>query len=695
VKSLDVETDGVDFSHGTKPFFITICDEDLNLTYFEWNVNPLTRNPDVPDDDLRELREIINSESQWVGQNFRFDVKALESIGVFNELCIWDWSNVNDTLIAGHLLASNAPHDLTSMALMELGVNIKPYEEALREAVNEARRYVRSHYPKWKIAKRGLEGMPSAKEAVWQYDMWLPRAVALEEGYPESHPWWTVLAEYSNADSSVTLPLMMRQMQKIEARGLDKIYRERLKLLPIAHQMEKQGITANSDRAVELKCLYTKSATKLQNLCINLSEGKLEDLPVNGASNALRDVVFNHFGLVASKSTPKGEPSLNKFVLDEWINTLERNKKSYLFVKSLRDYRKRKTALSFIDSYETYWLEAFGEESPWKRMYPSLNMTGTHTLRWSSQNPNETQISKQELEEENEAGILEKRSARYMFGPLPGEEWWSLDAQNIERRIPAYEANEEEIIKLFERPDDPPYYGSEHSLVAHLLWKKEFEACGNGKAFKDKYKSTLYQWTKNFNFACQYSCQEKKGDETAHQKGAYQLVKHRFNKQTALNDYWVNFANKNGYVETIPDRDVDPTKGYPLQVERTQWGRVSPTTPFSFHIQGTAMQWTNKAMVRVADFLAELNRSDKLFRQFTSRNKTTAEWRVGYKMIIQQHDEIVYSFPQGIGNEKWKTNLPIVRELQRIMSLGGNDIGIPTPVAAAYHELNWGEEIVL
>lgn len=700
MKALDTETNGIDFQHkSTFTFFVTICDEQFNIQYFEWEVDPLTRKPLVPQADIEEIREIINLEDQWVLQNCRFDVKALDTIGVFNEECQWDWSKVNDTLIAGHLLASNAPHDLTSMALMELGVNIKPYEERLREAVNEARRMARSKYPTWKIAKRGLEGMPSAKEAVWQYDMWLPRAIALEERYPDSHPWWTVLAEYSNADSSVTLPLMKKQLQKIEQRGLSKIYAERLKLLPISYGMEKRGITINRERAWELHASYSISSEKSKQICINLSEGHLEDLPVNGASNALRDTVFNHFGLIANKATGKGAPSLDKFVLDNWLETLPKTSKAYLFIKHLRAYRRRKTAMGYIESYEGYWIplgiyNSRGEQL-WCRMYPSLNMTGTSTLRWSSQNPNEQQISKQEIEELNDMGDVLSHNARYMFGPLPGEEWWSCDAQNIERRLPVYEVGEEEIIKLFERPNDPPYYGSEHSLVAHLLHPKKFEECGDGKVFKERYKATLYQWTKNGSFSIQYGAQRAKADATYKVDGAYDKIKSRFSKLEGLNQYWIDFANKNGYVETIPDKNVDPTKGYPLQVARTNWGTVSPTIPLSYHIQGSAMWWMGKAMVRTDEFLSELTRSDKLFRQLMGRSKTTNERKVGYHIALQVHDELVFSFPQGIHREQHKTNLPVMKEIQRLMALGGDDINIPTPVGLSFHPDNWGEEIVL
>lgn len=697
MRSLDCETDGLDLRHGARPFFVTICNEDYNLKYWEWSVDPLTRIPLIPEKDKQEIRDEINNEPEgFVLQNGKFDCAALFSIGIFNESCQWNWATTYDTLLAGHLLASNQPHDLTTMTLVELGINIKGYEEALRDAVNEARRMARSKYPDWKIAKRGLEGMPSAKEAVWHYDMWLPRAFAKHENYAEDHPWWTVLQEYSNADSSVTLPLLKKQLEKIEARGLTKIYQERRKLLPIVYEMESQGITANKDRTYELKELYTSSAERYQRTCVILSDGKLEELPVNGASNALRDVVFNHFGLIASKKTPKGEPSLDKYVLDEWSENLPKNSKAGLFVKTLRNYRKRKTALSYIDSYESYWLPALEDkDGPWKRLYPSLNCTGTTTLRWSSQNPNETQISKQEIEEVDEDGKASKRSARYMFGPLPGEEWWSCDAQNIERRIPVYEVGEESIIALFEKPNEPPYYGSEHALVGHILYPKEFEKCGDGKKFKEEYKATLYQWTKNCNFALQYQCQEAKADETAHLVGAYKLIKSRFKKLDTLNKHWVDFANKYGYVETIPDKSVDPDRGYPLWIERSKWGKVSPTTPLSYHIQSTAMQWMNRAMVRVSEFLKALNRDSILFRKLVGRVKTSAEERIGYRMVIQQHDELVFAFPQGLGKEKWRTNRPIIAEIQRIMSLGGQDIGVPTPCSASYHSHSWGEEIVV
>mgnify|MGYP001578000559 CR=1 FL=1 len=289
-------------------------------------------------------------------------------------------------------------------------------------------------------------------------------------------------------------------------------------------------------------------------------------------------------------------------------------------------------------------------------------------------------------------------SLRFILGPAPGREWWSLDAQNIERRIPAYEAGEEEVIALLERPDDPPYFGSEHALVAHLLHPREFEACKNDKGdvdggiFKSRYKTTLYQWVKNGNFAVQYGCQEAKADTTYRVRGAYQRIKQKFARQDALNRHWIHFAEKRGYVETIPDRGVNPKRGYPLMCARTEWGRILPTIPLAYHVSGTAMWWTAKAMLAADAQLAEWNRQDG-FDGFVT---------------LQVHDELVFDFPRSKvlprqemkvndggflpNGERARSNLWRIRKVRGRMAACGDDLGIPTPVGISYNAEHWGQE---
>lgn len=660
--SIDCETTGKDLYHGARPFLVTTCDEDGNNTWFEWDVDPLTRKPEIPRDDLFEIEGMLDK-GFLVLQNPRFDVRALYTIDIDGE---WNWEKTYDTLLAGHLLASNQPHDLTTMALIYLGVGIKKYEDAIEKACREARRIAGTSYPDWRIAKKGLPEMPSAKEKVWKFDMWLPRAIAKEEGYSQGHPWWTVCSEYANVDSTVTLPLFKKQRDLLKERGLWKIYLERLKILPVAYAMEDRGITISGSRLEELTEDYREVADKCHRICITLADGEIEKLPVSGVSNALKHVIFDKFGLVSTKKTEKGNPSMDKSVLDDWLLDLPEHGRPHAFIKNLKAYRKRKTAITYMDGYKRFWIHRRDRNGDGHVLHPSLNPTGTNTLRWSSSNPNEQNISKKE-------GF----NLRYCFGPAPGREWWSLDAENIELRIPAYEAGEEEMVNLFEKRDEPPYYGSYHLLIFDTLHPKEFSK--HGVECKKIYGSTLYQWTKNGNFALQYGAVESSGtaDRAYHVPGAQRRIQRRFGKIAELNRKMIKQAERHGYVETMPDKTVDPLQGYPLLCTRSKWGGVLPTVPLSYHVSGTAMWWMAKGMVRCQKYLNRLN-----------ARCTKPE----FFMVMQVHDELVFDFPR---HPNEMGHISKVRKIRSLMEQGGKDIGVPTPVNIEYSPETWNEGVVV
>lgn len=684
--ALDTETTGKDFYHGAKPYFVTICKDGEPPMYWEWEVDPLNRQPIIPVEDVAAIsREIEGCEI--VMQNGKFDVSALGTINVPFEA--WERDEYYDTLLAGHLLASNQPHNLTDMVIHYLGKDILPFEAVLKEACVEARKLAKKYYPEWMVAKHGLPCMPSLKksskgteDSVWKNDAWLPRAIAKDQSWPADHSWWTVLSDYATVDSEATLALWKVQRAEIERQGLWEIYLESLKLPPILFGMEQVGVTIFPERAEELRVKYEQESYECRRACIELSGGEIDDLPVNGVSNALRHVLFDVFGLVSSKVTKKGNDSLDKDVLAEWLVSLETDSAAHKFITKLQAYRKRQTALSFIESYKKFWIL---NEDGSATIHGSINQTASVTLRMSMSNPNGQQISKQEIEEmAEEMGEEPKegKSARYMFGPAEGREWWSLDYKNIERRIPVYVAGQEEIIALFEQPDEGPYYGSEHLLVAHTIRPEIFEECRNergeldGRVYKKKYKATYYQYDKNGNFSKQYQGGKKKVDATYRRPGAYDMLQSRFDKLAALNDEKVALARKWGYVETMPDRSVNPDRGYPLLCARTEYNEILPTTPLNYWSQGTAVWIARKGMVNCQGYLDNLNR---------------AAGELRYWMPLYVHDELVFDFPRGSGDRPWLTNLPKIRKLQQLMAEGGDEVGVPTPVGCEYHDHNWGE----
>lgn len=735
--SLDTETTGLDLRHGAAPFLVTCCEPDRDPVCWEWDVDPLTRVVQTRQEDLDEINDMLfgggphgptghcydeatgcyedDEDAGLVFHNAKFDIAAMERAGLWQMSDLESvWPCVRDTLLGAHLLASNRPKDLTSLAVQYLGVDIEPAELALQNAVNECRRYCRSKLKNWMIWKEGMPGWPTKTKHVWRNDLWLPRALAKELGHPPDHPWHSVLRDYANADSMVTVYLWREMRKEIVRRKLLPIYRTRLKLLPVAYSMESMGVTAILPSLDELTCDYEHVTFDAETKCRNIaaSYGYELTLPKGGVNDSLRGFMFDVLELehIKGHKAKTDAPTLDKKAMEYYTLTLPQNSKALHFVKTLLKKRARDTALSYMEAYRRFALP-FGDDPDYVLLHPNLNPTGTDTLRWSCNNPNEQNISKREEKCpkcEGDPKLKETcvrcrgtgwefRSLRYCFGPGPGREWYSLDAQNIELRLPAYEANEPELIGLFEKPNDPPFYGSNHMLVFSILWPELWEAAVRKVGFekaakfcKKEYASTYYQWTKNGNFAVQYGAVDREdgqgtADRAYHQPGGQAKIKARFSKMTTLNDWCIRFAERHGYIETIPDRTVDPARGYPLLCTRTQWGKILPTVPLNYRVQGSAMWWMGKAMLRVQQQFNEWNKG-------LSKEETRQR---GYFIAMQVHDEMVFDMPKRAHPkaDPKRSNLGRIRVIQKLMEEGGNDLGIPTPVSVEYNEHNWSEGV--
>lgn len=677
IASLDTETTGTDLFHGAQPFFVTSCeispDNRGEVVYWEWTVDPLTRQVSVDQGDVAEIRSLMGEVDLLVLQNSVFDAKALATIGIRN----FPWHKVRDTLLASHLLSSNTPHSLDVLSEEYLGLRINGYEEATHVACEACRRWCRSHRPDWMIAKRGLPCMPSAKETVWKYDLWLPKLVAQQEDCPEGahrtieiiegtntvHATWdTLTEEYANCDSRVTVQMWPVMEKELRSRGLWAVYLERLKLLPITYNMETRGITISAERLQVQRSEYIRESDRLAEICEEIASGYGYNLilPKSGRNQSLNKFVFDVLKLPVLKETETGNPAFDADVKDEYEATLPHDSPEHRFIVALNKKAKCDTAISYSNQYESFWVA--GSDKEFRILHPKANPTGTDTLRWSFANPNSANLSKQKDEKTGDDYNL-----RRSFGPMPGRVHYSFDGRNVELRIPAYEAKEEELIKVFERPNDPPYFGSYHLVIFDTLHPEKFAK--DGKRCKDLYESTWYQWVKNGNFARQYGAQEELVDATYRVPGGYKLISSRFPKIDELNRRMIAFANKHGYVETIPDRVVDPQHGYPLRTARGWGGKVKPTLPLCYRVSGTAMQWMNTVMIVVEGLLSDW------------RSKKFDGW-----IINQVHDEIILDFPaERVPGE----HKPYIDTVKREMERVGDRIGVPIPVTAERHDESW------
>lgn len=728
--SLDTECTGLDLAHGAMPFLVTTCDDEGHILFWEWDVDPITRRVIPPQEDLVEITELIEAADLIYLHNAKFDVRALATIDI--DL---PWSKVRDSLVGSHLLGSNHSHklkDSSGFGLCEryLGVDISKHEVAMGEVVKTCRTLAKRTRPDWKLADEGVPGMPSVKagskrdeDKPWKNDMWLPRALVVANGggsmsWSEvdvkiGQGWQDSTSRYANADSEHTLPLGVEIERLIREQELWKIYEHRLHLPRVACEMESYGITVRgeyvdatvaayeeyiAEAEYTLKEVAAKYGHKLElaegasindnmrdffygavhQSCVKCGYTKRikhwngeRAVPTNcpkcakttrrqvGIALALVTTEYKNLALPLVRNGKSKGPSLDKDAMDVYLATLEGD--AHDFMEILLEKRKHDTALTTMQQYRRYWVPVEGHPG-WYRIHCSLNPCGTDHLRWASNSPNMQNTSTKEV-----------TNTRSCFGPLPGREFWSMDYESIEARIPAFESGEDKLIQVFEKPDEPPYWGNGYYVTASLLYPDEFWPRSKEKVrFKDECPR-LYKQAKFFVLAKQYGAGRKKGDALSKIRDSYDLVDGEMPKLAALQTHYLRQAEKLGYVQTLPDRSVDPDRGYPILASRTDDGRVLTTTPFNYHVSGTACWCKNTALVRCS--------------------AQCAKWRAeGFdaRMSVEVHDEILFDFPRG--EDKW-ANLDKALVLKGLMEQSGEDLipRIPTPVSVKLHVENWAK----
>lgn len=645
---LDTETTGLDFYHGCLPFFVSITTEDFDTHFWEWEVDPLTRQPNIPEKDKEDIRGWLKSCSKVVMHNALFDVKVLRFIGI--EV---DWNKVFDTTISAHLLNNLNQKALTAQAAMYLQTDLDIYENAIMEACKKARSLCRSRHKDWLIAREGV--MPSIKSSssnadskAWKADMWLPILLSEEFGKPK---WKTVLEEYANADTIATMALYFEHMKLLTSKDEAIILSEKHKLLPITDQMSKIGLTYSHSRLKEMKRKLEEEVSiqnrRLQGLA-RWCQFDL-DLPSGGVNDSLKELAFEHVKLPVVVKTDNGNPALNKAAMTEYALTLKKNTRQSVFMDAFKIRKESITKIGYLESYEKFGLP-LEEGGDTYILYPSLNPMGTKTLRWTSSSPNAQQIDK---------------ALRYVFGPGEGRVWYSLDYNNLELRIPAYLCKEPLMMELFE-DENSKYGGSYHLLVFDILHPEKFAK--HGMKVKEVYKGSKDDWygyTKNGNFAEQYGAMDATCDKASHVVGMKQKLASKLPNRTKLNEDTIDYAQNNGLIHTIPDSKLGMEKGYPLHCE-FQWGRVKPTVPLNFKVQGSGGWILNSALIDCHKFLKPYP---------------------NHHIILTVHDEIVFDFP----DDDMDLNQRLIEEVQRIMEVVGDRVGVPLTVGIDRHLNNWSE----
>lgn len=628
--ALDTETTGSDFWHGCKPYLVSTCTSDHDIRCWEWRVDPMTRQPVVPRSDIKELQDFVDSH-RLVMHNTKFDVRALETIGVKCDL-----SRIDDTLVAAHILDSAMPKGLKYLGKRVLHISDDD-ETSLQKACVEARRIAKKLG--WRTARLGDACFPAASKdsTWWKMDMWLPRELALSGHGPSE--WEDLCSTYAQIDAIRTIGLWDAIQE--ELLPYMRLYRERKKCLISTYAMETRGVTVSLSRMHEQHARYKADHHRLLHSTKSLSGNKIQNL---GSYQQVAAVLYDHLKAPVPAWTDKGNPSTKKDHLEELLDTLPRGHRAKAFIKHLLCYRFVTKSMEYIESYQKFGIP-FNDY--FLRIHPNFNITGPRTTRFSSYSPNAQNISKKNIFDLPYLDQLldhDLHNLRYLFGPVPGREWYSIDFDNIELRIFAYCSGDQTLIKAFEEGY------SVHLIIAEVLWPKQFREAGGGPEFKRKFP-LLYQWIKNGNFALIYGAAEPKADATYHQKGAYQKIRRRFPRIDSFMQQKNEEAQKTGQIVTLG--------GYPLKVDRDK-----PHVCVNYFVQGTAGWIMLTALNRVHQHLQSLK---------------------DYHINMVIHDEMDFDFP------KHRRNKQVVSKICTIMEDCGRRVGIPTPASPDRIITSWAE----
>jgi len=658
--ALDTECTGLHFHRGAFPYAVAVYFDKPHpkhgrYWFRQWPVDPFSRAVKPLRQDILELKEIVNT-YRIVFHNAKFDIRALECLGV-GTVSIWE--NFEDTLLASHVADASESHRLKDLGIKYLEI-LDDDEDDLRNRVKSIR-----------LNEARTEGWAFGEDI--EMDYWMPTALTRLHPSEAEHTDSTLLREYNIRDVQRTM-LLWRMYTEIlpettvttPASGrltLHDAYCREKRLHRTVYRMEKRGVTlVNRKLKAELK-RYSSIALKHERICNDIAVDSKNWVEINlNSTKQLQELLFNlpvsrtrkhapeqrfGFGLEPTKITStkidKTGQTITNYSLDKHELPLilaqaaeNKDQLAEKFLHNLLAYRKNEKAAADLNGYYQKMVvttRPHGNKKDY-RLHGSLNQTGTQTTRFSHSDPNTANISKgDKLDKDDNIDF----TLREVFGPSWGRIWYAFDYNQLQLRIFAHVAGEEEFIKALRAGYDA------HTWVATQIFD-----CSQEEV--DKYRRRI---AKNVNFGFIFGAGERKIDYTSGIKGLSTKIAKLF---PAAHDFMrrtISFVRRNGYVVTLG--------GYKLP--------VSPSFAYAgvcYIVQGTEGDIVKNAMISVDNYL-ERETADEYF------------------MTLQVHDELVFDFPKLGNRHEAKSSLPkrhrlILGEIARRMIAAGANLGVETPV---------------
>ncbi len=406
--------------------------------------------------------------------------------------------------------------------------------------------------------------------------------------------------QYAAEDADVTLRVHDALYPQIErAPGLKSVYENiELPVADILFRMERNGVLLDRDKLAIQGRELGESMLKLENQAYQLA-GRPFNL---NSPKQIQEIFFGEMKLPVIKKTPSGQPSTDEEVLE----TLAAD---YPLPKTLLEYRGlAKLKSTYTDKLPQMINPKTG------RVHTSYSQATAVTGRLSSSDPNLQNIP---------VRTQEGRRIREAFIAPQGSVIVSADYSQIELRIMAHLSGDEGLLKAFAEDRDI------HTATASEVF---------GVAL-DEVSSEQRRMAKVINFGLIYgmSAFGLASQLNLERSAAQAYIDRYFARYPGVADYMQRTreqARSAGFVETVFGRRLYLPEINSRNPARRQGAeRAAINAP----MQGTAADLIKLSMIAVQGWLD----ADRL----------------GSKMIMQVHDELVLEVPENELDEV-RTRLP-------------------------------------
>lgn len=398
--AVDTETTGLDGWHGDRVFMISFCNEKGDTGFFDWPVDPFTREVKPKPKELREcMRWFRDASIAKVFFNAKFDIRMLGFHGIETR------GPVTEVMFKVRAVFS----DLNTYKLKPLAKRFCEYPDdddvELHKAVIAARRQAKKKG--WKIGEKD----PINSNAV-NRDYWLaPPAIR---------------QRYAVADAERTMLLDIVFNEGLAETDTRETYDREMEVWPIVYEMESRGIMVYPDR---IRAGILEQQKQRARYLAELR--KLHPEVDNWNSNVqLQRLFYEHYGEKVIRRTSAGNPSVDVHAL--------RAMRSNPVAKKLLHLRAHDGALDTFKRWEHLKTE---DDDGLIVIHPNFNQAGSRTGRFSSSNPNAQNIQDAQ-KTRSEVPI----QMRHVFGPRPGFRWYLYDYSQMEVRVLADCAQEPTLL---------------------------------------------------------------------------------------------------------------------------------------------------------------------------------------------------------------------------------------------------------